>query len=102
MRTYVTLLNFTDLGIRDIRNSPHRADLFSEAAAAAGARVLQVFWMIGEFDGLLILEAPDDETAASVLVALAASGNVRTRTMRAYEWADFQGVIDRARGLLSD
>ena len=94
MVTFIALLDYTDQGIRNIKDSPHRADQFNQLAEQAGARVVQQYWTIGSHDGVLILEAPDDTIAASVLLALGASGNVRTTTLRAFEWADAQGLID--------
>ena len=94
MGTFIALLDFTDQGIRDIKDSPHRADQFNEMAEQAGAKVLGQYWTIGSHDGVLILEAPNDEVAASILLALGASGNVRTTTLRAFEWADAQGLIE--------
>lgn len=96
MGTFIALLDYTDQGIRNIKNSPHRADRFSAMAEEAGAKVVAQYWTIGSHDGVLILDAPDDEVAASVLLALGASGNVRTTTLRAYEWADAQGLIEQA------
>ena len=94
MVTFIALLDYTDQGIRNIKDSPHRADQFNQLAEKAGARVVQQYWTIGSHDGVLILEAPDDTIAASVLLALGASGNVRTTTLRAFEWADAQGLIE--------
>lgn len=94
MATFIALLDYTDQGIRDIKNSPHRADKFNQMAEKAGARVVAQYWTIGSHDGVLILEAPNDEVAASILLALGALGNVRTTTLRAYEWADAQGLIE--------
>lgn len=94
MGTYIALLNFTDQGIRNIRDSPHRADQFSHLAEQAGAKIVAQYWTIGSHDGVLILDAPSDEIAASILLALGASGNVRTTTLRAFEWADAQGLIE--------
>lgn len=94
MATFITLIDFTDQGIRNIEESPHRADAFTEAAEAFGARVVAQYWTLGAHDGVLILEAPDEETAASVLIQLGSSGNVRTQTMRAFEWAEAQEVIE--------
>ena len=96
MKTFIALLDFTDQGIRRIEDSPHRADQFNAMAERAGARVAAQYWTIGSHDGVLILEAPNDEVAASVLLALGRSGNVRTTTLRAFEWADAQGLIEPA------
>ena len=94
MGTYIALLDYTDQGIRNIQDSPQRADQFNELAQKAGARVLSQYWTIGAHDGVLVLEAPNDEVAASVFLALGARGNVRTTTLRAFEWADAQGLIE--------
>lgn len=94
MSTFIALLDYTDQGIRNIRDSPHRADQFNEMAERAGAKILGQYWTIGSHDGVLILEAPSDEVAASILLALGASGNVRTTTLRAFEWAEAQGLIE--------
>ena len=94
MATFIALLDYTDDGIRNIKDSPHRADQFNEMAERAGARVVAQYWTIGSHDGVLIVEAPTDEIAASILLALGAAGNVRTTTLRAFEWADAQGLIE--------
>ncbi len=93
MGTYIALLDFTDQGIRNIKDSPHRADQFNEMASQKGARIVAQYWTIGSYDGVLILEAPSEEVAASILLGLASAGNVRTTTLRAYQWADAQELI---------
>ena len=94
MSTFIALLDYTDQGIANIRDSPHRADQFNDLAERAGAKVVSQYWTIGSHDGVLILEAPNDEVAASILLALGAAGNVRTTTLRAFEWADAQEMIE--------
>ena len=95
MHTFIALLNFTDSGIQNLRDSPHRADMFMEVAERAGVRVKEVYWTLGNHDGVLIIEAPDDETAAAVLLSLGSNGNVRIKTLRAFDWPEFQSVLDR-------
>ncbi len=95
MGTFVVLLDFTDQGIRTIEDSPYRADQFNEMAERAGAKIVSQYWTIGSHDGVLILEAPSEEVAASLLLALGASGNVRSTTLRAYEWAEAQGLVQK-------
>ena len=56
MHTFVTLLNFTDQGIQNLKDSPHRADMFLEVAEKAGARVKDMYWTLGHHDGVLIIE----------------------------------------------
>ena len=67
MHTFVTLLNFTDQGIQNLKDSPHRDEMFLEVAEKAGACVKDMYWTLGHHDGVLIIEAPDDETAAAVV-----------------------------------
>jgi uncharacterized protein with GYD domain len=93
MPTFIALLNFTDQGIREIKDSPQRADAFNDFAERAGATVVGQYWTLGNHDGVLILEAPTEEIAASVLMHLAAGGNVRTTTLRAFDWAQAQELI---------
>lgn len=94
MEIFVALLDFTDQGIRNLKDSLLRADQFTAMAEEAGARVVSQYWTIGSHDGVLILEAPSGEVAASVLLALGAAGNVRTTTLRAFNWAEAQGLIE--------
>jgi uncharacterized protein with GYD domain len=98
MGTFIALLDYTDQGIRNIKDSPHRADKFNDLAERAGAKIVGQYWTIGSHDGVLILEAPNDEVAASILLALGAAGNVRTTTLRAFQWADAQELIQSPEG----
>ena len=94
MPTFIVLLDYTDQGIRNLRDSPQRADAFNAFAEKAGARILGQYWTIGSHDGVLLMEAPTEEVAASVLLHLGAGGNVRTTTLRAFDWAEAQELID--------
>lgn len=96
MATYIVLLDFTDQGIRNIQDSPQRADQFAHFAEKTGARIVSQYWTFGNHDGVLIMEAPSEEIAASMLLHLGAAGNVRTTTLRAYDWAEAQELIAAA------
>ena len=93
MGTFIALLDFTDQGIRNVGDSTYRADQFKEMASRRGATIVAQYWTTGSHDGVLIMEAPSDEVAASLLIALAAEGNVRTTTLRAFEWAEAKELI---------
>lgn len=93
MATFIALLDYTDQGVKNLQDSPQRADAFNDYAERAGVTILGQYWTIGSHDGVLILDAPSDEVAASVLLHLASAGNVRTTTLRAYEWAEAQELI---------
>ena len=94
MATFIVLLDYTDQGIRGLRDSPQRADAFNELAEKAGVQILGQYWTIGSHDGVLIMDAPTEEKAASILLHLGASGNVRTTTLRAFDWAEAQELIE--------
>lgn len=84
MPTYIVLGNFTDQGIRNVKQTPKRADALRKAAAKRGITVTDVYWTIGHYDVVTIMEAPDDETLTELLLAVGALGNVRTQTLRAF------------------
>ena len=92
MPRFLALINFTDEGIRDIGHSINRADEFRSEVDAAGGQVHSVYWALGEYDGVVIFEAPDDAVAAALLVKLAAGGHVRTHTLSLYDAAEFNEI----------
>ena len=93
MPTYIAIVDFTEQGIRAVQDSPGRADAFRDAAASAGATVKDMYWTSGAHDGLLIVDAPDDATAASLFLSLGKAGNVRTQTMRAFTEQEFHDLV---------
>ncbi len=94
MIRYLSLLNFTDQGIRDIDNSVKRAESFRQAVEAAGGKLVSQYWSTGDADGCVVFEAPDDQAGASLLLSLAKKGNVRTRTIRVFDTQEFQDVLN--------
>jgi uncharacterized protein with GYD domain len=95
MPTYVMLLNFTDQGIRNVKDSPKRADAFKNTAKKAGAIVKEVFWTLGQYDVVTIVEAPDDVTMTALGLATGKLGNVRTQTLRAFSAADMKNILGK-------
>lgn len=98
MATYVTLIRFTEQGAKNVRETRKRADAFRDAAQKAGATVREIYWTLGAYDGLLILDAPDEQTITSIMVDLGALGNVRTQTMRAFDQDEIGQVLERGGG----
>ena len=95
MPTYVTLMNWTDQGIRTANESVQRRDQANALAEKHGARIDQVYWTVGPYDLVTIIEAPDDESATSMLLELGSAGNLRTTTLRAYDREEMSGIIQR-------
>ena len=95
MPRFLSLINFTDQGIRDIKDSMHRAGEFRSAVEAAGGSVQNVYWSIGEADGAVIFDAPDEETGVALMLHLARDGYVRTRTLRIFESGEFEKILTK-------
>jgi uncharacterized protein with GYD domain len=93
MATFIALMNFTDQGIRGIKDTAKRGDAFRKAAQKAGASVKELYWTLGAYDGVILLDAPDDETAAAVLVGVGRLGNVRTQALRAFGKDEIQTIL---------
>jgi len=85
MATFIALITETQLGETHIDESVARATEFREEAAKFGARITGMYWTMGQYDGVLIFEAPDDEKAAALLYQLGSKGAVRTQTLRAFD-----------------
>ncbi|GAB4168432.1 MAG: GYD domain-containing protein [Rhodocyclaceae bacterium] len=93
MATYIALSNFTDQGIRNVKDSTKRADAVKEAARKFGARMTQVYWTLGHYDLVAIIEAPDEASATAFALAIGAAGNVRTQTLRAFSQEEMNGIL---------
>jgi len=93
MPTYVSLLHYTDQGIRNIKDGPARLDAAKKALQAAGGELKHFFLMMGQYDILLVVEAPNDETVGKFTLATGALGNVRTETCRAFSESEFRKLI---------
>lgn len=98
MPTFVLLLNWTDQGIRAYQDTSQRADAFMAAAQKLGAKILNIYWTVGSYDLVAIVEAPDDETATALLLQVGALGNVRSTTLRAFDRKEMDGIIAKAAG----
>jgi uncharacterized protein with GYD domain len=93
MNTYVVLLSFTGQGIRNIKDSPNRLDAAKQAFAAVGASIKDYYLVMGQYDAVVIIEAPNDEVAAALALATGAQGNVKTETLRAFPEADYRKIV---------
>ena len=93
MATYVLLLNFTDQGIRNVKDTTKRAEAFKRIADKAGVKVKEVYWTLGQYDGLLIFEAPEEATATALGLSLGTLGNVRTQTLRAFSAEEIGRIL---------
>lgn len=93
MATFITTIKFTQQGIKGIDETTKRAAALKAAGKKMGVKVTDIYWTLGDHDGVLIFEAPDDETAATLLLHLGASGNVHTTTVRAFTAAEMDTML---------
>lgn len=95
MPTYVSLINWTEQGIKNYKESISRAEAFIQLAESLGGRVREVLYTVGEYDIVTVVEFPDDETGTAALLQVGALGNVRTHTMRAFSTDEMANIISR-------
>jgi uncharacterized protein with GYD domain len=93
MALYVTLYNFTDQGIRAVKQSPGRLQEAIKVAQSAGIKVLGAYYTQGPYDLVIVTEAEDENKASAFALGTAAKGNVRSVTMRAWDPEAFTKVV---------
>lgn len=93
MATYISLINYTDQGIRNIKESPKRVDAARELLKKVGGEMRQLYLTMGAYDLVTVVEAPSDEVMASSALALGSAGNVRTTTLKAFPEADYRRIV---------
>jgi uncharacterized protein with GYD domain len=84
MPMYVTLIRYTEQGIKTFKDLPSRLEETRTAGEAAGAKLVAFYLTMGQYDAVVVSEAPDDETVATLALAAGGRGNVRTETLRAF------------------
>jgi uncharacterized protein with GYD domain len=98
MATFVSTIKFTEQGIKAITETTKRAASIKAAAKKMGVKITSIFWTLGAYDGLLIFEAPDDETATALMLHLGTKGNVQTTTARAFTASEMDEILAKISG----
>lgn len=93
MPAYITLFNWTEKGVQDVKNTAQRAKAVRAAFEAAGGSLVGIWWTLGQYDGVLVGVAPDDETVVRLLMGTGMQGNVRTMTMRAFGEEEIESIV---------
>ncbi len=93
MPTFVTLLNYTDQGIRNAKGSPDRQRQVEQRLQQMGGRFIGHYLTMGPYDYVLIWEAPDNETATRFMLTVGGAGNVRTTTLPALPQQQFESIL---------
>jgi uncharacterized protein with GYD domain len=90
---YVSLLQFTEQGIRNVKDTIKRGTAATAEAEKMGVKVIDSFWTMGAYDVVLLLEAPNDETVSAFSLKICAQGNVKSQTMRAFSRKEMEGIL---------
>ena len=93
MATYIVLLNFTDQGIRNVKETTKRADAARKMAKKFGINTKEFFWTLGNYDVVAIFEAPDEASMTAFGLSIGAAGDVRSQTLRAFSKEDMNGIL---------
>lgn len=93
MPRYVALIDWTDQGVRNFKDSVDRYEAASDQMEALNVRFTDIYWTLGTHDIVSVVDAPDDETLAAALLAVAGGGNIRTTTLRAFNRDDMRNII---------
>jgi uncharacterized protein with GYD domain len=96
MPSYVTLINWTDQGVKNFKDTVDRYEAAQTAMGKGGVTFKDIYWTVGPYDIVGIVEAPDDETATAALLAVGGEGNIRTTTLRAFSAGEMKRVIEKA------
>ncbi|HAF16692.1 MAG TPA: GYD family protein [Blastocatellia bacterium] len=97
MAKYVSLLQFTDQGIRNVKDTVKRAAAATAEAEKMGLKVTDSFWTMGAYDVVLLLDAPDDETVSAFTLKLGSLGNVKSQTMRAFRREEMESILAKVK-----
>ena len=95
MATYVTLINFTEQGVRNVKDTANRASHYKELAAKIGCTIKEIWWTQGQYDVVSIVKAPDDASATALAMSVGKLGYIRTQTLRAYSAAELAPIMDK-------
>lgn len=95
MPAYVILNKFTEQGVRSVKDTVNRAKAVRKAIEGAGGRMIGIWWTQGDYDSVSIVEAPDEESAMTILLTIGMQGNIRTQTLRAFSEDEMAKIVQR-------
>ena len=95
MPTYISLVRFTDKGLQAAKETTRRVADWAAKVQPVGVNIKQMYWTLGHYDQVCVFDAPDDETAAGVLLAADMLGNIRTQTMRAFTTSEMEKILTK-------
>jgi uncharacterized protein with GYD domain len=96
MPTYISLVQFTDKGIQAAKETTRRVSDWAAKVKSRGVTIKDMYWTLGQYDQVCVFEAPNDETAASVLLGADMLGNIRTQTLRAFTSSEMETILSKS------
>ncbi len=93
MQTYMTLIRYTEQGIKNMKESPARLEAVKRAYQAAGGELKAFYLALGSIDAVCIGELPSDEVGARLALSIAAQGNLRTETIRIFTEPEYRKIV---------
>ena len=93
MATYVCLIQFTDQGIRNIKDTVKRGDAAVAEAEKMGMKIVEEYWTMGAYDAVVVVDAPNDETISAFMLKIGSLGNVKSHTLRAFRREEMEGIL---------
>jgi uncharacterized protein with GYD domain len=93
MPTYITLAKFTQKGIEDIKHGPDRLKAGKERARSRGGEIKAFYLVMGQYDAVIISEAPNDEAAATGWLFAGSQGYIKTETLRAFTEDEYRKIV---------
>jgi uncharacterized protein with GYD domain len=93
MAMYVSLIQFTDQGIRNIKDTVKRGDAAMAEAQKLGMKITEEFWTMGAYDVVVMFDAPNDETMSAFMLKIGSLGNVKSQTLRAFRREEMENIL---------
>jgi len=93
MAKYISLVNYTQKGVENIKDSPNRLDAFKQVCQSMGAKVERFYLTMGRYDLVVIVDAPDPETVAKIILTTASRGAINTETLPAFTEEEYRKII---------
>jgi uncharacterized protein with GYD domain len=95
--TFIALFGWTDQGIRNVKQTLKRAEKFTASIKKVGGSVKDIYWTMGRYDGVIIFEVPNDETATALMLGGCSLGSIRSETLRAFGAGEMKHILKLAR-----
>ena len=93
MAMYVSLLQFSDQGVRNVKDTSKRSEAATAEAEKMGVKIINIFWTMGAYDVVVLLDAPNDETVSAFSLKMGSLGNVKSQTMRAFRAEEMESLL---------